>query len=257
MSAASLPGRRMPDEKPLSELIVGDRFWLAYAQDIVRGAITAPERRAEQLAAAIAWFWTIYSAAALVALTTGAARLPSAAPWLLALPSAILILAYWLAARVRRPMPIDFDQRIPEQIAQVHAAVALQKRASLRNAEAAAGVAAACVVVALLAAMLGTATPRAELSALVDPLDRQRLTVLAQVSKNALVVFSAQPASAPASAVGPAASAIASSLLKRADADGVVQATFATAGPLPQRVSAAWTDDKVERTASVVVGREP
>ena len=77
----------MSEPKALADLIVGDRFWLGYAQELVRAAVSAPERRAEQLAAAAAWLWTIYSSAVLVALGLGGARPPMPAAFALALPS--------------------------------------------------------------------------------------------------------------------------------------------------------------------------
>lgn len=238
----------MADEKALADLVVNDRFWLAYAQEAVRNAVAAPERRAEQLAAGIVWFWTLYSAAALVALTTGSARLSTPAAWLVALPSAVLVLAYWTALRVRRPMLIDFDPRVPEEIEQAHHAAAQQKRRLLQRAERMTVGAAASVVLALATGLLGSApAPAVELSATVDPHHPARLLVWGSVGERALVLLSAQPASAPAAA----ASAVV--WQERADEKGVLRASLPLTGGLPQRVTATWTEDRLERRAALTV----
>lgn len=234
----------MSEPKPLADLIVGDRFWLGYAQELVRAAVSAPERRAEQLAAAVAWLWTIYSSAVLVVLGVGGARPPMPAALALALPSALLIVAYWSAARVRRPIPVEFDPRVPVQIEQVHAAAARDKAGQLEAAERWAGVATASVVLALLVALIAPGTPHVELAVRADPADPQQLLVLAAVPADAVVQLSVRPADAGASA--------AASRLERADAHGRLQARLPVAGPGPQRVTATWREGTLERSVSTL-----
>ena len=148
----------MADEKSLSDLVVGDRFWLAYAQELVRAAASAPDRRAEQLSGAIAWFWTIYSAAVLVVFTTKTPSFAVSVP--LALPVFLLILAHWLASRVRIPILTDFDPRVPSEIEAAHRNRIVEKNRMLAGAEAVTGFAAACVSIAVALSLFATAAPK-------------------------------------------------------------------------------------------------
>lgn len=239
----------MTDPKPLADITVGDRFWLAYAQELVRGAVSAPERRAEQLSAAIAWLWTIYSSAALVVLVVGGARLPILSSLLIALPSVLLILAYWLASRVRRPIAVEFDPRVPAQVEFAHAQAAHEKTRNLRFAEAAAAIAACSVVLALLTALLGKGGPHAQLAVRLDPADPQQLLVLGSMPNHSEVQLSVRDAAASAAAGGTV------SLLERADGQGVLRARLRAAGNGPQRVTATWTDGPLEHSVSILVKR--
>ncbi len=239
----------MTDPKPLADITVGDRFWLAYAQELVRGAVSAPERRAEQLSAAIAWLWTIYSSAALVVLAVGGARLPILASLLIALPSVLLIVAYWLASRVRRAIAVEFDPRVPAQVEFAHAQAAQVKARSLRFAEAAAAIAACSVVLSLLTALLGKGGPEAELAVRADPADPRQLLVLGSMPKHAAVQLSVRDTAASAAAGGTVSS------LERADDQGLLRARLRAAGDGPQRVTATWTDGQLERSVSTLVKR--
>lgn len=230
--------------------MVGDRFWLAYAQDIVRGAIQAPEKRAEQLAAAIAWFWTLYSAAALVVLTIGGTLVPMPAAMLIALPSAVLVLAYWMAARVRRPLLMDFDPRIPSEIEAMHAKAAAEKRSALTWAERLTAAAALSVVAALATALFVKPPPSAALTVQVDPADSHLLLVSAVTAKNAAVRLSAEAPSSPASAASAPGSV---AVLERADATGLLRTQLRAQGAAPYRVTASWQDDGLQHSLSVEV----
>jgi hypothetical protein len=235
------------DEKPLSEIIVGDRFWLAYGQEMVRGAILAPERRAEQLCTAISWFWTIYSTVALAVLTVARPQLPTTAALFIALPSVVLIFAYWKASSVRRAVLTDVDLRIPQQIQLVHAAAARQKRMALSSAEFYAGAGALSVVAALVVALWVPVRPQLALHAKLDAADPLRLLVLAQVPKQALVHIQARAASA-ADGGGPAVVA-----LQRAADDGSARAELQLASKGAHRVTVTWSVEGLEYRLSTEV----
>jgi len=239
----------MAELKPLADLVVGDRFWLAYAQDVVRAAVSGPERRAEQLGTAIAWFWTVYSTAALVALSVAGARLPPLAVAAVALPSLLLMGAYWLASQVRRPIPVVFDPRVPDQIEAAHAQAAAQKARDLRWAEGATGLAAASVVLALGVALLGQRLPAADFEVQRDAADPARLLVRATMPAGAAVQLNVRPADASATAASAASADSGLSVLLRADRQGLLSASLA-AGPAAQRVTATWADGPIERSAS-------
>jgi hypothetical protein len=235
----------MADQRPPSEIMVGDRFWLAYAQELVLGAVKGPEKRAEQLAVGIGWFWTVYSAAALVVVTVASARPPLPLRLMIAVPSVVLILAYWMASRVRRVNLVEFDPRIPDEIEAAHLAAVREKIRALSWAERLTTLAALSVVAALLSALLIQAPPRVELTVQADPIDPKQLLVLGAMSKDTLVRVTAEAASVPPTA------APSNVVLERTDAAGVLRTRLRTVDSAPVRVTAIWEEDKLRRTASL------
>lgn len=238
----------MADGKPaLADIVVGDRFWLAYAQEAVRGAVRAPEQRAVQLTGTIAWFWTVYSAAGILAVALGGYRFERPVALLIALPSLVLIAAYWQAVKVGRPLTFRFDPRIPSEIADAFGQAAAAKQSALRAAEILTAIAGGLVAVALVTALLQSPASGPSLAARFDPTDKTRLLVAATVSKAATVTLVAQAASLPAEAASTA------SLLTKADADGTVRASLRVASPAKQSVTASWMDDATKTHHSMRV----
>lgn len=232
---------------PLSDIVVGDRFWLAYAQEAVRGAVKAPEQRAVQLAGAIAWFWTVYSAAGILAVALGAERFGTVVSLAIALPSLILIIAYWQTVRVGRPMTFKFDPRVPSEISSAFEQAASAKQSALRAAEVWTAIAGLFVAVALVTALLQAPAPTPSLSARFDPADGTRLLVAASVSKGSAVTLVAGAASAP---LGAASSA---STLERAGTDGQVRASLRVGTPTSHSVTASWSDEATKTRHSMSV----
>ena len=239
----------MADGKPapLGDLVVGDRFWLAYAQEAVRGAVKAPEQRAVQLAGTIAWFWTVYSAAAILAVALGGDRFSTVVSWLIALPSLALIFAYWQAVRVGRPLTFTFDPRVPDEIASAFEVAAKSKQSALRAAERWTTLAGLLVAAALITALLQAPAGSASITASVDPADARRILVLASVPKDTAVTFVARAASAPTS------SASSASTLERAGSAGVARAALRAAAAGTHSVTAAWTADASKTRHSMSV----
>jgi hypothetical protein len=236
-------------DKPaaLADIVVGDRFWLAYAQEAVRGAVKAPEQRAVQLASAIAWFWTVYSAAGILAVALGGDRFGQLVSLLIALPSLALIIAYWQTVRVGRPLTFKFDPRVPSDISSAFEQAALAKQSALRAAEICTTIAGLLVAIALVTALLQSPAGAPSLAARFDPADKTRLLIVASISKGTPVTFVARAASAPA---GVASSA---STLEKATSDGRVHASLRVAAPGAQSVTAAWSDDATKTHLSMSV----
>ncbi|MCV2218530.1 hypothetical protein [Thauera sp. Sel9] len=239
----------MASDKPaaLEDIVVGDRFWLAYAQEAVRGAVKAPEQRAIQLAGAIAWFWTVYSAAGLLAVALGGDRFGQFVSLLIALPSLVLIFAYWQTVRVGRPLTFNFDPRIPSEISSAFARAAEAKQSALRWAEILTSFAGLLVAVAVVSALLQSPASAPSLAARFDPDDKMRLLIVASVSKGAPVIFVARAASAPAGAASSA------STLVKAASDGQVRTSLRVAAPGAQSVTATWSEDVTKTRLSMVV----
>jgi hypothetical protein len=70
---------------------------------MIKNAISAHDKAAEALQKTLAWFWTAYSATAVIGVALAKKRYPLWVAVLIALPGPILILAYFIASYV--PMP--------------------------------------------------------------------------------------------------------------------------------------------------------
>ena len=240
----------MADEKPLADLVVGDRFWLGYAQEMVKAAVSARDRRAEQLTNGIAWFWTVYSAAALVILTTRTPAPPLVVFVLLALPMVLLIVAYYVASMVRAPIRIEFDPRVPAEIEAAHRQAVLHKIRALTIAERVTGLAVVCVVVGILFALTTAAPPKTDLQGYVGGQGSDKLLLLGTLPKDAVVrirVQSAGTTPTPAKEV---------SQLHRASATGELRAELDVPEAPAYRVTATWKEDMVEKSITIPVKRD-
>lgn len=240
----------MPDEKPLADLVVGDRFWLGYAQQMVKAAVAAPDRRAEQLTNEIAWFWTVYSAAALVFLTTRAQAPPLAVSVLLALPTVLLIVGYFMASRVRAPIQLKFDPRVPSEIEAAHRKAVSHKNRALTVAEVITGLAAACVLIGIVFALTATSSPKTDLHGYLGSQGSQKLLLLGAFPKEAVVRIRVQT---PGTAAAPAKEVF---LLHRASATGELRSELDVPEAQAYRVTASWNEGNVEKSITVPVKRD-
>jgi hypothetical protein len=237
----------MADEKSLADLVVGDRFWLGYAQELVNAAVSAPDRRAEQLTNTITWFWSIYSATVLVVLTIRTPSLGLAIP--LGLPVVLLIAAYWLASCVRAPILLEFDPRVPAEIEASHHAAVAKKNSLLGWAEIFTGLSAVCVGVAIVAALLSAGPAKPELYGYVGPEAPGKLLFGGEFAKQAVVRVNVQPVVAtPATAKDLAK-------VYRASDTGELRDELDVPESKSYRVTAAWNEDKVEKTIAIDVKR--
>jgi hypothetical protein len=141
-------------ENELADLIVGDRFWLRRAQVLVEGSVGRPHAAAIRLMTTIAWFWGVYSGAAIVGVALGARHYPAWQAVVLASPAVLLVVAYGAALWATLPVYVAFDPRIPAEVRGAHEHIARQKRVRLALAlvltfMAALGVAMSVVVAAV------------------------------------------------------------------------------------------------------------
>jgi len=137
---------------PAEPEIVDERFWLKRAAVVLAESAKRLDAGAAQVATAMAWFWTAYSAAATAALaiTNRGVSLPWAL--LVASPACAIFVAYALATWASLPVPVQFNVVSPAQIKQAHDAVLAAKRRRLSISLVFGGVAAllvACVLVGL------------------------------------------------------------------------------------------------------------
>jgi hypothetical protein len=239
----------MPDEKPLADLLVGDRFWLGYAQELVKAAVSAPDRRAEQLINGIAWFWTVYSAAVLVVFTTRSQAPPLWISIILVSPTVLLVVAYWVASRVRVPILIEFDPRVPSQIEAAHSQAVSRKNQLLSVAEGVTALAAVCVVAAGVVALFTGPTGKTELHGYVNREGAKKLLVLGTFPKEAVVrvVEAVKGAAVPVKEL---------SQLQRASEKGELRTEIDVPEAEVYRVTATWNEEKVEKSITISVRRD-
>lgn len=154
----------MPDPADLNDVFVGERFWLARGRDMLLGAANSGELAAQQLMAVIGWFWTAYTAAALVGVALADRTVKAWEAVLLALPGVLLVVAYAVAAWAAMPIIVRFDPRVPFEIEEAHLAGVACSRRRLTASLVATGVAALSVA----AAIVGTALARTNLADSLD-----------------------------------------------------------------------------------------
>jgi hypothetical protein len=222
---------------PLQDLVVNDRYWLGRARGMLDQAIRGRDDAAARLASGVGWLWTVYTGAAFVGAALAERPLPGWAVGLLAAPALLLVAAYGLAVWAMLPVEVRFDPRVVQQIQQAHVHASGVKQQRLWWAGLAAGLGALAVV----AAVVATATVRAgpagpSLAAVVDRQPAGQAVVL---------VTGRMPPAAPVTvtvtSTQPGAGRVARLLV--ADPAGHVHAEIPVpSGRQGYRVQAAWSD---------------
>jgi hypothetical protein len=227
----------MGEPTPLADLVVNDRYWLGRARGMLDQAVRGRDEAAGRLAAGVGWLWTVYTGAALVGSALRAQPLPGWAVGLLVAPALLLVGAYALAVWAMLPVEVAFDPRVVEQIRQAHVHASGVKRQRLGWA----GVAAGLGALAVVAAVVATATVRSSpagpsLAAVVDrqPAGEAVVLVTGRMPPGAAVTVTAAPTQGGA---GPVVR------LLVADPAGQVHAELPVSpGGRGYRVQAAWPD---------------
>jgi hypothetical protein len=144
----------MGEPTPLQDLMVNDRYWLGRARGMVDLAVKARDEAAGRLVTGVGWLWTVYTGAALVGVALADRSLAGWRLGLLVMPGVLLVVSYGLAMWALWPVAVAFDPRVVQEIqaAHLHAGEVKRRRVWL------AGVTAAVGAVAVVAAILATAT---------------------------------------------------------------------------------------------------
>jgi hypothetical protein len=239
----------MPDERALSELMVNDRFWLEQGRELVKATLTKPEAAAAELQKGIAWLWTIYSASALVA---GTLMRISPGPFLIALlvlPTVLLILAFIVVSRVQTPVLVEFDARIPAEIAAMLSRAAARKHTLLSLGY---GIVAAAAVATAVAIGLILAEPRPKESTL-------DATLVSGPTSAEVQVWGVFPADTlvhlKLTTTGAAGDASVISHAIKVPQTGQFQKKFSVDGKASYRAVGIWNEGKNTRMLSVPVER--
>jgi hypothetical protein len=123
--------KKMPDDGDPEIAIVDDRYWLRRAQEIVSATPGRLDATAAQLTAAIGWFWSVYTAAALVGGGLSARNLSAAKAVVLAIPVILLMAAYCTSLWASVPTALHMDPRVPDEIIQQYQESVATKRKRL------------------------------------------------------------------------------------------------------------------------------
>jgi hypothetical protein len=222
----------MGDPAPLEDLVVNDRYWLTRAREMVTASIRGRDEAAGRLATAIGWFWTVYTAAALVGVAVADRAFSAWLAAFLALPATLLVFAYAMTVWAMAPIGTTFDPRVPDEIALAHAGAS---RAKQRRLALATGLTLAAAV-AVAAAVTVTATTRPEPSPSLHATraaGASEILIRGRFTPGQAVTLSVAPKAGKASPV---------KLLDVAGRDGVVRVTVPAPPADGYEVAAAWDD---------------
>jgi hypothetical protein len=128
---------------------INDAYWFDYSKSIVDGALKARDDAADKLQAFVGWLWVLYTAGAAVGINLGKLSLGVGATALVSAPVIALMIVYWLTILVRTPTLLQFDPRVPQEIASVYEHNVLRKQRRLRITLILAAVAGGLVATAL------------------------------------------------------------------------------------------------------------
>ena len=231
------------DEPPMLAIRVDDQFWLDYAKAIVEGTLPSQHKSAAKLQTLLAWMWTIYTASASIGIALSKTSYPHAVILLIAAPSVVLVIAYWLAVYVEMPAHRTFEPNSPTDIEQVYISSVEEKKKRLDHAMIASALAALLVAAGLYAASVVKQDPTPHLQVTVVD-GKQKLSVSGSFPADTIVrfTFTLDDAGKPVDAT------------YQTSSSGRIQFAVPVSGAKKVRVLAEWTDpDGLLRTMARVI----
>lgn len=97
-----------------------EEFWFERAADLVIGSHERQTKAADRITSALAWFWTAYTAAALISVGLAEPRVEPVPGSIVAIPAILLFVAYGAATFAALPIRLVYDCRKPRQIKEAH-----------------------------------------------------------------------------------------------------------------------------------------
>jgi len=138
---------------------IDDEFWFDYSKSKVKNAMQARIDAASKIQTLIIWLWGIYTASASVGIALSKTSYPLPVILLIALPSPVLIAAYWVATWAQLPVPTRaFNEVMPETIAKSYETELKERKMRINIALGISIFAAVLVAVALIGASLSKQT---------------------------------------------------------------------------------------------------
>ena len=153
LAKAELVMAPAPDPEVVRPL-VDHKYWFARSKELVDKASSVQTDAAAKLQNTLVWLWGVYTASAAVGLALAKSRLSLPATAIIALPSVLLVAAYWLTTHVQMPSVLWFDPQIPDSIQGAVEAGVRIKRRRLLWAMISSFLAATSVAIAIFAAAL-------------------------------------------------------------------------------------------------------
>ena len=154
----------MPDAPkiPLEDLVVNDRFWLGWARARFSASIASLDSAALRLTSSLAWFWTVYTAVAVLGTSLSDRQFATWQSVLVFLPTVLLVLAYLAATWSSLPVRSDsFDARDPDEARAAYREITRSKQVRIGVSGALTLVAAVGVMFAgAVAAFTGDSAPQ-------------------------------------------------------------------------------------------------
>lgn len=204
---------------------------------MVKNAATLRNDAGDKLQATIGWFWTAYTAAAVVGFAVTDKDYPAWAVILMAVPVLPLLVAYWLAGYVRVPIEVGFDPRAPLKIEAAFYQTVKAKKERLRLAVILSLVAGTTVALAILVAAFAADTKQEagsfEASLSTNP--RRAVVVGGTFAEGTKVVISITPKGGSATAASPYV----------VSHSGELHRSFAVPAAEEYAVTAIWDEEKV------------
>ena len=137
---------------------IDDEFWYAYSRKQVLDAILKRNEAAARLQTLTIWLWGIYTASATVGINLSRTAYPLPIILLIALPSPILIAAYWVTVWSQMPILTGFHPALPKSIRENYASELKNKDRKITISLIFSLLTAVLVSVALIAASLSKQT---------------------------------------------------------------------------------------------------
>jgi hypothetical protein len=106
----------MVEKQEIVKPMIDDKFWFEYSKNKVTGAMQVRIDAAAKLQTLIIWLWGIYTASASVGIALSKTSYSLPVILFIALPSPILIAAYWLAIWAQIPVTLEVKDVVPKTI---------------------------------------------------------------------------------------------------------------------------------------------
>jgi hypothetical protein len=151
--------------------MVDDRYWLKRATVFFDAAISSRQEAAGRLVTATGWFWTVYTAVAIVGSSLANRQLELWATLLVALPILLLVAAYLVCLRATMPYDGLTRPADPKAVEESYRAALAEKKKHLRQAFLATGIAAGFVLIAALTVALSPPEPIGDVTVAVESTD--------------------------------------------------------------------------------------
>jgi hypothetical protein len=221
--------------------VVGPSFWLQRGIELRSGAVASRIATAKSLTAGIAWFWSAYTAVAVVGVSISTRQFTLVQSFWLAIPAVLLVAAYGAALWSQSHVAVEFMPNSPSSVERAHNEIAHKLKWRLIYAAALTALAVASVAVAIVVTAVSTPAETAGVPKLIATVLRRedqqpRLLVSGIAAADATVLIE----------VGTGEGGPPKNLQTGSDKKGAWSVEMPAVGKGPWSVSATWTSANME-----------